>query len=105
MDSIEQIAATVGHDLEKPLEFAAKALRVIDTVVKAQPEFKQLLTDLIAKSEALGTEASIDVADRGASITLDIKTAADLLSFVSWVRSALVPVVLQTYGALGAALD
>lgn len=93
MPTIQSIEA----DLAKPIQFCEKAFRVIESVVASHTEIKKTLADLISKSEALGADITLDVADRGTNILLDEKTGTDLLNYIAWIRSTLVPVVLKTY--------
>ena len=75
---------------------------MVESIVQAKPQLKSVLADLISKSERLGSEASLAVAEKGTSVTLDLATGADLLAYISWVRSTLVPAVLVVYGDLAA---
>ena len=78
--SINTILVTIEHDIEKPFEFCQKATKVIQTYVDDHAELKQTLTDLISKSETLGAQISVDVADKGSNCcwTLKPQTASSI---------------------------
>ena len=102
MENLQTVATDIKHDLEKPLEFCDKAAKVVASIVDSHAEIKQTLTDLVTKSEALGADITLDVSARGTNLLLDVQTGDDLLAYIQWIRSTLVPQIVATYGAIKA---
>ena len=100
MEDIQKLVATIDHEIEKPIEFCEKAAKVVGSIIDSHAEIKQTLTDLNSKSEALGADITVSVADKGTNLLLDVQTGTDLLNYVAWIRSTLVPLVVKTYGEI-----
>jgi hypothetical protein len=89
-----------GHYIAEALSFAEKAEAVLATAIKDSPTLKSVLTDLVAKSEALGADAVSVAGADGINLATDAKALADVEAYIAWIRATLVPIVISLYSDL-----
>jgi hypothetical protein len=100
MNEVEKIGNEVLTVVEAPFKWIDKAARVINAVVTDDPLAKTILTTLVQKTEAIGTDVLTDFADKGLNPVTDIATIKAIEDLASYVKLTVVPFVEQAYGTL-----
>lgn len=105
-NEFEKIAGDVLHVIEDPFKFAAKATKVIETVVKDDPQAKTIITQVVTLSSAIGVDGATILAAKGiVNPTVYLATLQAVEALGAYIKSTVVPFIEQAYGEVVADVD
>jgi len=101
---IETIGKDILHGVEFPFVYTAKAIKVLNSAIKDQPEIKAAVIDLIKQAETVIGDTAKDVSEKGLVLTDDTKTLADAEAFFQYFRDQFCPLVAKVYSEVASDL-
>jgi hypothetical protein len=99
-NEFEKIGEDILHGIEEPVLFIDKAIKVIDTAVKNQPEMQADFKTLVSQVEGLSASVGVDVAERGLNPTDDLTTLQKIKTLCAFVTGTLGPDIEKVYGQI-----
>jgi hypothetical protein len=100
VSKVGTVLKDIVKGIEYPFKFAAKAEKVMATVIKDDPQARVILTTLVQKCEAIGADGLQDVAAKGLNLAEDQVTIAALVDLGAYLKSTVLPFVETAYGTI-----
>ncbi len=86
----------------QPIEFVAKAEKVISTAIKDQPIVRDAVVALVKQATTVLDDFKTAVGDSLIDLRADEQTLKDAEAFFNWFKSTFIPQMEQVYGDLSA---
>jgi len=102
LHEVEHVGEEIVKGIEFPFKFAAKAEKVLATIITDDPAARTVLTALVQKCEAIGADTLKDIGEKGLNLQDDASTIAAIQALGSYIKDTVVPFIEQVYGQVAA---
>jgi hypothetical protein len=100
MNIFSKIDTFLKDVVEEPVAISKKIETIFEQVTADAPELRAVLVGLVAKLEAVGGDATKDIASEGLNLPGDIQLITDSVSVVQYFKVSVLPVIEQVYGQI-----
>jgi hypothetical protein len=97
LNTLGHVGLDIVHAIEVPFKFIIKADKVLNTVVKDQPELASVLATLVQKAEEVGAASLLAGSDKGLNLAEDAAALAQVEAFFAWFKATVVPEIEKVF--------
>ncbi len=99
---LKTVAVDTAKFIEEPIQFLAKAEKVIASAIQDQPAVKQAVMSLVQQAQTVIADTVGDVAGKGLNLAAAAKTLSDAEQFFAYFKDTFMPLVESLYAEVKA---